>query len=71
MQETRVQSLGQEDLLEKGMATNYSILAWEIPWTEKPTVHGSQTVEHDLATKQQGQQGRTTMEAPFCLLPGL
>ena len=51
MQETRVQSLGQEDLLEKGMATNYSILAWEIPWTEKPTVHGSQTVEHDLATK--------------------
>ena len=53
------------------MATHFSILAWEIPWTEKPTVHGSQTVEHDLATKQQGQQGRTTMEAPFCLLPGL
>ena len=33
MQETQVQSLGQEDLLEKGMATDSSILAWEIPWT--------------------------------------
>ena len=36
MQETRVQSLGQEDPLEKGMATRSSILAWEIPWTEEP-----------------------------------
>ena len=36
MQETRVQSLGQEDPLEKGMATHSSILAWEIPWTEEP-----------------------------------
>ena len=36
MQETRVQSLGQEDPLEKEMATYSSILAWEIPWTEKP-----------------------------------
>ena len=36
MQETQVQSLGQEDPLEKGMATHYSILAWEIPWTEEP-----------------------------------
>ena len=36
MQETRVQSLGEEDLLEKGMATHTSILAWRIPWTEKP-----------------------------------
>ena len=35
MQETRVQSLGREDLLEKGMATNSSILAWRIPWTEE------------------------------------
>ena len=35
MQETRVQSLGQEDPLEKGMATHSSILAWRIPWTEK------------------------------------
>ena len=36
MQETRVQSLGLEDPLEKGMATHSSILAWRIPWTEEP-----------------------------------
>ena len=35
MQGTRVQFLGQEDLLEKGMATHYSILAWRIPQTEE------------------------------------
>ena len=36
MQETQVTSLGQEDPLEKEMATHSSILAWEIPWTEDP-----------------------------------
>ena len=36
MQETRVQSLGLEDTLEKEMATHSSILAWEIPWTGEP-----------------------------------
>ena len=36
MQETQVQSLGQEDLLEKEMTTHSSILAWKIPWTEDP-----------------------------------
>ena len=36
VQETWVQSLGQEDPLEKGMATHSSILAWRIPWTEEP-----------------------------------
>ena len=36
MQGTRIQSLGWEDPLEKGMATHSSILAWGIPWTEKP-----------------------------------
>ena len=40
MLETQVQSLGWEDLLEKEMATHSSILAWKIPWTEEPTVHG-------------------------------
>ena len=35
-QETWVRSLGQEDPLEKGMATHSSILAWRIPWTEEP-----------------------------------
>ena len=36
MQETQVQSLSQEDPLEKGMATHSSILAWRIPWTDEP-----------------------------------
>ena len=36
VQETQIRSLGQEDLLEKGMATHSSILAWKIQWTEKP-----------------------------------
>ena len=36
MQETQVQSLGQEDPLEKGMATHSSVLAWTSPWTEEP-----------------------------------
>ena len=36
MQEMWVRSLGQEDPLEKEMATHSSILAWEIPWTEEP-----------------------------------
>ena len=36
MQETQVQSQGQEDTLEKGMATHSSVLAWRIPWTEEP-----------------------------------
>ena len=43
MQETQVWSLGQEDPLEKEIATQPSILAWEIPWTEgawQATVHG-------------------------------
>ena len=36
VQETQVQSLGQEDSLEKGVATHSSILAWRIPWIEEP-----------------------------------
>ena len=36
MQGTQVQTLGQEDALEKEMATHSSILAWRIPWTEEP-----------------------------------
>ena len=50
MQDTWVQSLGQEDPLEKGMATHSSILAWEIPWTDEPgrlQSMGSQRVGHD------------------------
>ena len=53
MQETRVRSLGQEDPLEKEMAIHSSILAWRIPWMEKPSrlqSTGSQRVGHDWAT---------------------
>ena len=49
-QETRVQSLGGKDPLEKGMATHSSTLAWRIPWTEEPgglQSMGSQRVRHD------------------------
>ena len=54
MKETQVQSLSQEDALEKEMATHFSILAWEILWIQEPrwaTVHGVTRVRHDLATK--------------------
>ena len=50
MQETCVQSLSQEDLLEKEMAIYSSILAWKIPWLEEPDrlqSMGSQIVGHD------------------------
>ena len=45
MQETRVQSLGWEDPLEKGMATHSSILAWRIPWTEEPGPWGRRELD--------------------------
>ena len=50
VQKTQVQSLGQEDPLEKGMATHSSILAWRIPWTEEPSglqSKGLQRVGHN------------------------
>ena len=50
VQENWVQSLGQEDPLEKGMATHSSILAWRIPWTDEPgrlQSMGLQRVRHD------------------------
>ena len=49
-QETRVQSLDEEDPLEEGMAAHSSILAWRIPWTEEPgglQSRGSQRVGHN------------------------
>ena len=51
MQETQVQSLGQEDTLEKEMATHSSNLAWRIPCTEEPgglQSVGSQRVRHEI-----------------------
>ena len=53
MQETQFQSLGQEDPLEKKMATHSSILAWRNPWAEETCelqTMGLQRVEHDLVT---------------------
>ena len=50
MQETWVRSLGWEDPLEEGMATHSNILAWRIPWTEKPgglQAMGSRRVRHN------------------------
>ena len=50
MQETQVRFAGQEDLLEKGMATHSNILAWRIPWTVEPgrlQSTGLQRVGHD------------------------
>ena len=61
-QEMWVQSLGQEDLLDMEMATQSSILAWEIPRTEEPSGLQStelQRVGHDLVSKQ--QQGLTVV----------
>ena len=49
VQETHIQSLGQEDPLEKGMANHSSMLAWKIPWTENPRLQftGLQRTGHD------------------------
>ena len=66
MQATWIQSLGQEDPLEEGLAAFSSILACEIPWTEEPGglwSVGSQRVRHNLATKQ--HQGATYNTIPF------
>ena len=55
--ETCVQSLGQEDPLEKEMATNSGISAWDIPWTEEPgrldSLWERKKVGPNLVTKQQ------------------
>ena len=55
MRETRVQSLGWEESLEKEMAIHSSTIAWKIPWTEEPgrlQSMGSQRVRHDWATSR-------------------
>ena len=65
LQETRVWSLGQEDPLEKGIATHSSILAWRSPWTEEPgglQSMGSQTAEDDWVTNT------TSTEIPHILM---
>ena len=52
MQETWVRSLGQEDALEKGMATRSSILAWRIPWTEEPAGYSPRGRKESDTTEQ-------------------
>ena len=67
MQETQVQSLSQEDSLEKGMSTHPSILAWRIPWTEA-TVHGDRK-ELDTTerlTQRQHKEKVFSMELEHC-----
>ena len=64
MWETWVLSLGQEDPLEKEMATHSSILAWKIPGQRSLVVYGpwgSKKVGHDLETKQQKHLSKTTI----------
>ena len=63
MLEAWVQSLSQEDCLEKEMATHSSVLAWRIPWTEEPgglQSMGSQRVRHDRETNTHTQTHRHT-----------
>ena len=72
MQETWVQSLRQEDPLEKGMATHSSSLAWRIPWTEEPgglQFMGSQRARHDWATKRAHKGARLSLSPPVCIYP--
>ena len=63
VQETPVQSLGQEDHLEKEMATHSSILAWTIPWTEEP---GRQATVHGLAESDMTER----LHLPMQRIPG-
>ena len=69
MQKMQVQSLGQEDPLEKEMATHSNIPAWKIPWTEEtggPQSVGWQRVEHDWATEHTHSTGDLiTTTIPF------
>ena len=64
LQETWVQSLGQEDPLEKGMAIHSSILAWRIPWTEKP---GRLQF---IGSKELDMTKTSTFSHRFALMPG-
>ena len=59
-QETQVRSLGQEDPLEKGMATHSSVLAWRIPWTEEPGYSPWGHKQSDMTEQLTLSQGRKT-----------
>ena len=71
MQETWVQSLGQEDPLEKGLATHSSILSWRISWTEEAgrlQSIRSQRVGQDLVTEQVSKDKITEFKLKLYLL---
>ena len=64
-QETQVQSLGWEDLLEEEMTTHSSILAWEIPWTEEPSGLQSIGLQSQTQLKQLSTPTPFSTHAPF------
>ena len=59
---TTFQSLDQEEPLEKEMATQCSILAWEIPWTEEPGITKSQTQLTDQTTITKFERDKCRMD---------
>ena len=66
IQETRVWSSGREDLLEKGMATLSSIIAWEIPWTEEPGgLQSMDRKEWDMTEYSIAQCDLVSWSSPF------
>ena len=69
LQETQVLSLGQEDPLEKEMATHSSILAWRIPWTEEPGgLHSMESQRQTLTEATENATKRTYRTAQGTLL---
>ena len=72
LQETQVRCLGQEDSLEKGMATHSSILAWRIPWTKEPSSPWVTRVGHDWATNTLtfSELHKRTQTDAFCIYSG-
>ena len=64
-QETRVRALGWEDALEKEMATNSSILAWEIPWTEEPGGLQSMRSQRDITQRLNNELKTSPLSNPL------
>ena len=70
MQEMQVRSLGQEDPLEKEMATRSSILAWRIPWTEESGRLSSRGRNESDKTERLSTHRKATKESSFTFLEG-
>ena len=67
MQETQVQSLGEEDPLEEGMAIHSGILAWRIPWTEEPGRLQSMGLQRSDTTEQLMTEVNTYTAKPLVI----